>query len=629
MLGLFRRYLGTWAARLLFMVLVAAFGLWGIADVVRNLAGGSSAVAIVAGHDIDPAQVQEVYQRELARTTRMMGQTQPTAAMRMEIAQQAVQQLITQAAINAEVDRLGVVVPDASLRQAVFAMPAFHGSDGNFDRATFQSVLANNSLTEPRFLELMRNDLASRQVMGAVAAGASAPDTLTNQVYQFQHEARVADTAEFPFADTPAPQPTEAQLTRWWENHPERYSTPEYRRIKAVILSPETLAKDIPVSDAELHAAYDQHKAEYVVPEQRSVQVLLTPDEAAAKALAAQWRGGADWTQMQAAAKAAGGSAVELDDAASSMFPAAELSRAVFAATPDTVADPVHSPLGWHVLKVIKVTPGSNRGFDQVKDELRTQIAQGKAVDQVYDRANKVEDLLAGGAKLDELPGDLGLAAVAGTLDAQGNTQEGTPAPIPGGAELRQALVGAAFAMHQGDPPHLTEAPDHAEYAVTVEQITPPARKKLDQVRDQVLADWQHDAQRAAQNAAATKMMVAVQGGQSFADAATVAGVTVRRTPPIPRDTAPAGVPHELVDPLFSLKPKAATMVETPDGFVVAQLAEVQEPDPKADPAGFGQARAAMTQSVAADLQSTFAAALRQRANARINPTALASIVQP
>ena len=50
----------------------------------------------------------------------------------------------------------------------------------------------------------------------------------------------------------------------------------------------------------------------------------------------------------------------------------------------------------------------------------------------MYDRANKVDNMLGTGAGLDELPSDLGLVGVAGTLDAQGNTQDGKPAPIPG-----------------------------------------------------------------------------------------------------------------------------------------------------------------------------------------------------
>ena len=37
----------------------------------------------------------------------------------------------------------------------------------------------------------------------------------------------------------------------------------------------------------------------------------------------------------------------------------------------------------------------------------------------MYDRANKVDNVLGSGASLDEMPSDLGLVGVAGTLDAE------------------------------------------------------------------------------------------------------------------------------------------------------------------------------------------------------------------
>jgi peptidyl-prolyl cis-trans isomerase D len=629
MLAFFRRHLNSWGVRLLFLLLVAAFGMWGIADVVRNL-GNDGSVADVDGHKIQPAELDQVYRRQLAQVTQMTGGQPPSAEMRRAVAQEALNQLVTQAAVSAEVERLGLLVPDAALRQAVFAIPNFKGANGQFDRKTFQTVLSNNNLTEPQFLELMRQDLAGTELMQAVAAGVRAPDILTDRVYQIQHETRAADTAEFLFADAPKPPaPDDAVLTRWWENHPETFSSPEYRHIKAVILSPATMAKQITVSDADLHAAYEQQKAQFVTPEKRSVEVILAQDQATAQALAQQWRAGADWAAMQQAATAKGASAVALDDAGEGEFPAPELGQAVFAAQPDSVPEPIHTALGWYALKVTKITPGANRSFDEVRDQLRQQIAESRAAEQIYDRVNKVEDALAGGASLDDLPGDLGLAAVQGTLDAKGDTPEGTPAPIPGGPQLRQALVAAAFAAAKGDPPKLVQAPDHAYYAVTVDGITPPARKPFAEVRDAVLADWQRDAVRREENEAATKMMTAVQGGQSFADAATVAGVQMRRTPPIAHDAPPPGVPQALVNPLFGMKQGEATMVETPDGFVVAQLARIDVPDVKSDPAGVAQTSAALTRSIGNDVQAVFTAALRVRAHPTVNRQAVDAVAQP
>jgi len=96
------------------------------------------------------------------------------------------------------------------------------------------------------------------------------------------------------------------------------------------------------------------------------VQVVQVPDADKAQLIATQWRAGADWAAVQTAATAAGGSAIELDDAVASGLPTAELGRAVFAATPDLVSEPAQGLAGWQILKVTKVTPGSEQSFDQV-----------------------------------------------------------------------------------------------------------------------------------------------------------------------------------------------------------------------------------------------------------------------
>jgi hypothetical protein len=69
-------------------------------------------------------------------------------------------------------------------------------------------------------------------------------------------------------------------------------------------------------------------------------------------------------------------------------------------------------------------------------------------------------------------------------------------------------------------------------------------------------------------------------------------------------------------------------MVETIDGFVVAQLVEIQEPDPAADAAGYDRAKAAVARSIGGDVGELLAQALRQQANPRINQQNFDSIVR-
>jgi peptidyl-prolyl cis-trans isomerase D len=80
---------------------------------------------------------------------------------------------------------------------------------------------------------------------------------------------------------------------------------------------------------------------------------------------------------------------------------------------------------------------------------------------------------------------------------------------------------------------------------------------------------------------------------------------------------------------MFGLKKGEATMVETPEGFLVGQLAEIVKPDAAADKAGYDQVRAAITKSMSNDMATVFVDAVRQRANPRTNQQAFDSVVQP
>ena len=631
MLALFRRFASTWAARLFFLLLIASFGAWGIADIVRNMGASPDTVATIGDQKISVGELGGAYRRQLQQVSRMFPDpSQIPPEMRRSLLAQSLGRLEIQAAIAAEAKRLRLVAPDEAVREAVYAIPAFQGPNGQFDRATFNAAIANAGLTEQRFLELMRADLKQQQVLESLRAGIGAPSVLVRRVFDLQAEKRVAETVDLPFASVPVPAaPREAKLLRYYENNPDTYTAPEYRRIKLIVLSPDTVARTLAVPEADLRAAYEQHKAAYQTPEKRSIQVITAPDEAQARQLAALWQGGADWPAIQAAAAKAGASTAALDDATRETVPSPELAAATFAATAGSVTGPVHEPLGWQVLRVTHVTPATSTSFEQARESLRQSLAREKALDLVDQRAQKLQDLLAGGATLDEVPVDLGAAAVEGSLDAKGQTPDGIPAPLPVPQAARQAVIDAAFKTKPGAPARLTEGPEQSWYALAVEEVTPTHLLPFDQVRDRVLADWQRDTVRHTQDQAAAALLVAARHGQGLRAAAIAAHMNVWRSEPFDRAHPAPGLPENLARILFSLKQGEVTMTESPTGFTVGTVAEIRHPDPKDDPETYARVQTGMNGSLANDAEITFATALRERAKPQENQQALDSLLQP
>ena len=152
----------------------------------------------------------------------------------------------------------------------------------------------------------------------------------------------------------------------------------------------------------------------------------------------------------------------------------------------------------------------------------------------LYERANKVDNVLGSGAGLDQMPDNLGLVGVAGTLDAEGITKAGTPAPIPGPPNSRPRSSKRRSTRRRAIRRDWSKCRRRRPVAPLLRAqrrgITPPAAKPFDTVKQQVTEDWTRDQRRHIEEEAAAKLLAAVKGGQSLADAATVAGVTMRRT---------------------------------------------------------------------------------------------------
>ena len=631
MLSSLRTMADTWPARILFIALAAAFVGWGVSGKMSLSGGGdANSVAIVEGHPISNTAFETAFRQDMARIAqRFPDPSQIPPEARRGIAQQTLERLVTPQALDDEAHRLGVVAPDAAVQKAIKAMPAFEGADGNFDHNTYVTRLAQNNMSPVTFQGYMRMDIAKNQVIAAVQASARPSDMLTRMVFGYLNEGRQADLVSLTFAShAPPAAPAEPVLQRFYANNIARYTAPEYRRIKAVILSPATIGRGLPVSDADMHAWWLAHKSEFQSPEKRSLQVVTAGTKAQAEKLASLWQGGAAWPAVEAAAKAEGASTAELPDTPREGVPSPELAAAAFAAPVDTVTGPIGEALGFQVVRVTAITPAKNPSEADLHDKIRQNAGTEKGADLIDARAQKLQDLFAGGSHIDEVPADIGAVGVQGTLDAQGMTPDGTKAPIPAPDALRSVIIAEAFKLNRGETGQLTEGPDHGWYAVAVDDLIKPAAKTYDQVRARVLADWQAEQVRHTVETEAAKLLATINGGESMLNAAWGSGQQVTRSPVLHRNRTVKGVPAELNQLIFTLKTGQATMVQSNVGFLVARLATVIPADDKANASGLTETRQALTKALADDYVVSFATAVRQDARPRINMHALDQITR-
>ncbi|HSR72857.1 MAG TPA: SurA N-terminal domain-containing protein, partial [Kiloniellales bacterium] len=177
---------------ILFGLLIIAFGIWGIGDIFRG-GGRAQAVAEVGDSRILQQEFQRALAREMNRLSNRLGtRLDLEQARSFGLVDQVLSNLITQTLLETEARRLGLVVTESQLIDAIQSEPAFRNEQGQFDRSRLSQALLTSGLSEAEFLTSLRQDTMTSQMVGAVSAAATAPRELAEALYRYREERRVA-----------------------------------------------------------------------------------------------------------------------------------------------------------------------------------------------------------------------------------------------------------------------------------------------------------------------------------------------------------------------------------------------------------------------------------------------------
>ncbi len=609
MLQAIRSRAGSIVVKGLFALLIVTFGIWGIGDIFRNRAA-DTVVATVGAQSIDASALQTAVQPALERLSTKFGSAVDLRqAKQMGVINDVLNQLINQNLIDQEAARLQLDVSDDVIRDGIIADPMFKGSNGTFDHRAFDMLLAANHMTEGQYVEQMKRDIPRSDLMRAVTAGIRAPQTLIDRLYRYRNERRIADIVALPDAGAgDVGQPTDAELTKFYDRHQDLFRAPEYRGFTMASLTPSEFARKIEVPEARLKKEYDQRQDEFVLPERRDVQQILAPSEDRAKAAEAALAAGKDWKEVATTIAGQDAATVDLGLMSRAELPKA-LAEIAFALPLDKPSAPVKSPLGWHILRIVKIEPMKTQTFDEAKAKLQADIAHDEAVDRLYTIANHVDDALAGGADIGAAAVKFGLKkTVVAAVDEHGHDRDGKPVELP---VAPSEVLKLAFSTEQDRTSRVTQTSDGAIFVLNVSKIVPPAVRPLGEVKDKAIAAWQAEKRREMVAKQAAALAAAAKSGEKLSALAAADGLKTITSPPLLRQSQGApGVPAVLVGKLFAVKPGAIITAADETGSYVAQLTAIQEP-PNTGKTATAELTREIDAGLQADIGEEFTQALR------------------
>ncbi len=615
MLQAIRGHANTWYAKLLFVVLLFAFSFFGIQSFLSS-AQRAPILIKVGNVELDGPTVGSKLNAEMRRYQQALGGQIDRQQMKsLGLLDKAIDRIVMSVALELDTKHLGIVVSDALVRQSIESEQAFFDDKGKFSRARFTAVLSQVGYpSEQAFTSEIRRQIATSQVLHAIISGAAAPAILVDTLARYRAERRVAQTVFI--ADDPTSKlsaPTEAELQALYKADPGQFTAPEYRAISYAVLSAAAIGADMKVTDAELHEAYTSRSTEFVTPEHRKVEQISFADEASAKAAREKIGPTLDFAAL---AKLTGQQAsdTQLGDVTEADLPP-DYAPAAFALPLNDISQPVKDDFGWHLLRVTQITPGHTQEFDAVKDKLTQELIEQRSIDALYDRANKLEETLDGGASLDDAAKSLNLPVrKIAAIDQSGKSPDGTtvkdvPAPT--------SLLANAFELKDGQTGRPVEVRDQNLYLVTrVDAVTPPALQSFEQVRPKIVQLWETQARERAAKARAEALAAKLKAGMPIDVLAKAEKLTLTTTPPFTRDGKGAKeLPIAATQPLFdATAPGAVAVVRAvgDNGYIVAELKSIEAVDTAKDKDTILPIQAELKQQIQGDIVEGYQAALKK-----------------
>jgi peptidyl-prolyl cis-trans isomerase D len=550
-----------WVIILLLIVGLAGFGATSFSGSVRN-------VATVGDVEIDVNEYARAVETQVRNFERATGQQLSFQQARtIGLDRAALSQLISGAALENESGALGISAGDVAVSEEIVASPAFQGAGGTFDRGIYELALRQNGTDVPAFEERVRADISTGLLRSAVGSGVRTPDSFTTTLFLYARETRDVTWARLGADDLtePLPEPTEEQLTAYYEANPGDFTRPESKRIRYAWLTPDMIVDQIEVDDAQLQTLYEARIEEFVQPERRLVERLVFATQGDAEAARARIDAGETDFDALVAERGLSLSDVDMGDVSLSDLGAA--GAEIFALAEPGVIGPLASDLGPALFRMNGILSAQETSFEDARETLRDEAAADRARRIITEAVPQIEDLLAGGADMDTL---------AERTDMQSGTIEWSEDVFEDIAAYDAFRLAAASAQPGGFP-EVVELEDGGVFALSVEEVIPPALVPLDDVRDEVVAGWETAETEAALVARAEALAQDVRNGREMA-ALRVALETDRD---LARDAFVERTPPGFIEAVFEMEPNELRVLSADGDAWLLRLDAVNAPDPK------------------------------------------------
>jgi peptidyl-prolyl cis-trans isomerase D len=368
----------------------------------------SQVVAKIGNDSISAAEFDRRYRSELDRQqAQYQGKLSPELIRALDMPRQVLDSMIDRVLRLEAARRLNLRVTDAEVVAAVVAFPELQENGHFMGDLKYERFLRANGYTPERFEEDVREGLVLQKYSTMIKASVLVPDKELQREFSNRNEKASIEYIKIPATRLEtAVAVTDADLKAYLEKHKDRYQTAAQRKVKYLLVDRAKVRAKMKIPDAELKADYQQKRATFQVPEQAiAAHILVKVDpekgpEAVAEAkqkaegLLVRVQKGEDFAKLanensdDPSGKGTGGQLPPFGRG--QMVP--EFEQAAFDMKPGEIRGPIKTQFGFHIIKLVAKTPPRVRPFEEVREQISTELAETRAQAETDRLARELAD---------------------------------------------------------------------------------------------------------------------------------------------------------------------------------------------------------------------------------------------
>lgn len=518
MLQLLRSSVGGWVAKIFIGLLILSFAVWGVSSAF--VGGNADSVIEVGKTKVSLLDYRLTYDQRLNALSRQFGtRLSREQARAFGLETNVISQLTSGAILDESARKMGLGLSEDELANLIGSDPSFRDASGQFSRSQLDFALRRIGMSEESYIRNRGAVSIRNQIIEGTASGAEVPETFFNALSSYQQQKRQFDYVSIDKTSIgDAPVPSDSDVSAYYAENKANYVAPEYRNLVVLKLESSDIADEDSVDEKALKDEYEAKKATYIDPEQRKLQQLVVGDVTKAKALVERIKAGELFDTI-VAEEGKTQDDIDLGTFKKEDLPDVTIADAAFALELNTPSDVVEGIFGAVILRVTEITEEKTTPFDDVKEQLRKDIALKTASDELFDMHDRIEDERAAGDSLADAAKKLGLEiTTVDMIDSTGQLVDGTAYnDLPASAKM----LDEAFKIDVGveaDPISLS-ANGFAWFEVS--KVTSERQKPLDEVKDAVSTAWIAKTTTDKIKALAESIRDRIDAGEAIAAVAT------------------------------------------------------------------------------------------------------------